>query len=514
MGGRYITQSEVELYMKYRNKGLTQEVAAKKLAISVRSGRTIEKGQHHTSRPPKRRAYKTRTSPIDEVWKNELEPMLHQKPDLQPKTLFLHLQKTCRDKTGKPLYGPSIERTLQRRVAHWKALHGPDKAVTFSQVHYPAVQGLSDFTTLTAVVISIRGVPFNHIFYHFRLVYSKWSYLKVIQGGESLQALSEGLQEALYKLEGAPLYHRTDSLSAAFKNGSKDAQDDLTTGYKALCQHYNMTPTRNNRGKANENGSVESSHGHIKHRMTQELLLRGSTDFDSIAAYEAWVQRIVDDNNARLSHRFREEKALLQSLPRHKTVDYEVRSVKITHQSMMTIRGMRYSLPSRLSGYTLTVHIYQQRLEVYLGSHYILQLTRCYEKQHGSRYVIDYRHVIGSLIKKPGAFRQCCYRDELLPSETYRTIWQHIDTTETHAVAPKLMLRLLKLAADHRCEVALGEHVMELIREKRTLKIELIESLFNQTNPALPDTPCKQHALSDYDHCLLSDTLGGDHATV
>lgn len=514
MGGRYITQSEVELYMKYRNKGLTQEVAAKKLAISVRSGRTIETGQHHTSRSLKKRAYKTRTSPIDEVWDNVLEPMLNKKPNLQPKTLFLYLHRTYRDDAGKPLYDLSIERTLQRRVANWKALHGPDKDVTFSQVHYPAAQGLSDFTTLTSVTITIRGVLFKHIFYHFRLVYSKWSYLKVIQGGESLQALSEGLQEALFKLEGAPFSHRTDSLSAAFKNKSKGAMDDLTIKYNALCQHYNMIPTRNNRGKANENGSVESSHGHIKHRITQELLLRGSTDFDSVAAYEAWIQRIVDDNNARLSRRFSEEKALLQPLPRYKTAEYEVRSVKITHQSMMTIRGMRYSLPSRLSGYTLTVHIYQRRLEIYLGSHCVLELPRRYEKQHGSRYVIDYRHVIGSLIKKPGAFRQCCYRDELLPSETYRRIWQYIDTTETHTVAPKLMLRLLKLSADHGCEVALGEHVMALIREKRAIKIELIESLFNQSNPALPDTPCQQHALSDYDHCLLSNTLGGDHATV
>ena len=515
MGGRYINKSQADLYMTYRTEnGLIQEVAAAKANISVRSGRKIEQGTHHTNRPKSPRSYKTRKSPVDAVWLDELEPMLRDNPKLQPKTLFIYLQRTYRDTEGNPIYGSSVERTLQRRVRKWLALHGSHQEVMFPQIHWPGEQGLSDFTHFLQATITIQGEPFKHMFYHFRLVYSKWDYLKVIQSGESMQALSEGLQEALLALGGAPKEHRTDSLSAAFKNLSLDARKDLTLKYEALCAYYNMIPTRNNKGCKHENGSVESSHGHLKNRLSQELILRNSYDFESVSEYEQWIQTVVDQSNQRTCINFKEEQEALQPLPLYKTADYELKSTKVPSSSIITIKRMRYSLPSRLSGHVLTLHIYQQQIEVYLGSTYLLAFDRKYYKQHGSYHVIDYRHVIHSLIKKPGAFRWCQYRDELLPNDTYRQIWKHIEASETQRTASKLMLRLLKLAADYVCEEALSAYVMGLIKQDKPLLIEAIESRFNASNPPLPEITCQQHSLADYDQIIRPTSLGGQHAAL
>lgn len=517
MPGKHITKQQVKLYMKNKeNNQSTQEANAAKASISTRSARTIDHGKHYTQCPKKQRSYKTRKSPIDEVWRTELLPMLEDNPRLQPGTLFIHLERTYKDAEDNPIYSRSCLRTLQRNVAHWQAMHGPAKDVIIPQKHLPGQQGLSDFTHMNRMDIFIGDKPFKHMLYHFRLVYSKWSYIKVIEGGESFQALSEGLQEALLHLGGSPQEHRTDSLAAAYKNRHGESKDDLTERYQALCTFYNMEPTRNNKGVSHENGSVESAHGHLKNRVRQELLLRGNTHFDSLAGYEQWLNDIVLLSNKRNSKNVLAEKQALQPLPPHKTMDYELISVKISNLSVMVIRNMTYSVPSRLAGHTLTVHLYQRRIEGYLGSSQVLALQRIYQYEQATRYVIDYRHIIHALIKKPRAFRFCKYRDELLPNECYRLIWQYFDATESRDSAPKIMLRLLKLATDYHCEYELGERIRALIDKKMPIDIQVIEQEFNTSNPCLPKVCCKQHELTQYDQCIptIHLAIGDTHATV
>jgi transcriptional regulator with XRE-family HTH domain len=521
MARRHITKQQVKLYMNYREeRGLTQEAAAAKAGLSVRTARTIEHGKHRLQRGPKPRHYKTRTSSLDKVWESELIPLLEKDPELQAKTLFLYLERTHQNELGEPIYPETLLRTLQRRVSIWKALHGKEKEVMFPQEHLPGQQGLSDFTHFNEVEIRIAGEVFKHMFYHFRLVYSKWSYLKVIQSGESFQALSEGLQEALFHLGGAPFDHRTDSLSAAFKNLSAEAKLDLTRQYEWLCEYYSMKPTRNNKGKKHENGSVESSHGHLKNRIAQELILRGSNEFKSVADYEEWIHKMVQAANQRNSRQFELEKQNLQPLPIRKSMDYEIKSVKVTGLSLLLVKGMRYSVPSQLSGHTLTFHIYQHTLSGYLGSTLVFTSPRKYKEQHRSCYVIDYRHVIHALIKKPGAFRYCKYRDEIFPNESYRTIWQHIDETQPRQTSAKMMLRILKLAADYQCEETLAVYLIELIHHQQPFNIEAIENKFNTHNPPLPLIECKQHVLTQYDQFIqepsthLTQITGETHATL
>ena len=252
MSGKHITKQQVHLYMKKRNEGLAQITSAAKAAISERSGRRIEIGQLQ----PKKNARKgsSRKNPLDGVWELELIPRLEAEPQLTPMTLLELLQKNHPEE-----YSDKVLRTLQRRVKNWKALYGSEKEVMFLQEHPVGRQGLSDFTTLKNIEITINGKPFVHLLYHFRLAFSSWSYMKVICGGESYTALTSGLQEALWRLGGSPFEHRTDHLSAAFKNYGKqkmvDARKDLTQRYETFCLHYNMKPTHNNLGEAHENGA-------------------------------------------------------------------------------------------------------------------------------------------------------------------------------------------------------------------------------------------------------------------
>jgi len=243
------------------------------------------------------------------------------------------------------------------------------------------------------------------------------------------------------------------------------------------------------------------------------LILRGSNHFPSIEAYEEWLHTVVKASNQRNSRDFETERLALQPLPKYKTADYEVKSVYVSNLSLVRIKGLQYSVPSRLSGHTITLHIYQSKIKVYLGSTFVYSFQRQYQNSKSAPYVIDYKHMVPSLIKKPAAFRHCKYRDELFPNDEYRKIWQHFEQAESKKVAPKLMLRLLKLAADYDCEADLSHHVMQLIEARQPIEIEAIESQFNLTNPVLPDSECKQHELAQYD-LIINQQKGGLHAAL
>lgn len=208
----------------------------------MRTGRRIEKGEHQPNKG-KARPWRTRQDPLAQVWESELVPLLEKNPQLRPTTLWEYLQ----DKYPNQ-YQQCHLRTLQRRVSQWKATFGPPKEVMFEQTHQPGEMGLSDFTHLKQVTITIAGKSFEHLLYHYRLAYSGWQYVQVIQGGESFVALSQGLQNAMTRSGGSPKLHRTDSLSAAYQNQNQATQLDLTQRYEELCSHYEMQPTRNNRG--------------------------------------------------------------------------------------------------------------------------------------------------------------------------------------------------------------------------------------------------------------------------
>jgi hypothetical protein len=348
----------MRLFMSFRQTE-TPTVAAAKAGFSAATAYRIEQDPRLPSQKKAPRG-RRRHDPLAAVWESEVVPLLKSAPGLRPVAIFDEIRRR------HPEIGVGIRRTLERRIRSWRALNGAERDVIFRQEHSPGQLGLSDFTEMSDHGISIAGVPLDHRLYHFRLAFSGWEHAHVVLGGESFVALAEGLQNALWALGRAPLQHRSDSLSAAFRNLDGDTRQDQTRRYEALCAHYRMLPTRNNRGLAHENGSIESPHGHLKRALEDALLLRGSRDFDTLEAYRRFVDEMVGRRNARIGKRLDLERPALQALPAHRTMDYEETIVTVTSTSGFTLKKVFYSVPSRLIGHRLRVRLYDDRLDCFL----------------------------------------------------------------------------------------------------------------------------------------------------
>jgi len=460
MSGKRITNRQENLYMNKRQQGQSQETAAAKGGISERSGRRIEKGERPSI--PKERHWRTREDPLDAIWESELVPLLEKEPRLTGLTLWEYLED---EHAGQFPY--QVLRTLQRRVKHWKATQGPDKAVIFRQSVPAGQQGLSDFSHPNTE-ITLQGEMFSHLLYQFRLAFSGWRYVQIILGGESYSALADGLQSALALAGGSPVEHRTDSLSAAFNNHAEEQK--LTLAYEALCAHYNLRGSRNNRGVSHENGAIECAHGSFKHRLDQALKLRGSADFVTIKDYQAFLNKVTERLNKRCQSRFKDEQAALQALPGERFMDYSELSLKVTRSSTLEVKRVLYTVPSRMIGENVRVHVYHDRLAFFIGQTLTSTLARIYPKAGQERArCIDYRHIIHSLSAKPQAFRFLQFRDELLPTKIYRQLWQQCDQQFDAREACKWIVGVLRIAMDHDCEERLGNELLAVVDNNQPL---------------------------------------------
>jgi transposase len=476
--------------MTSRQSGLSQEAAAAKSGISARSGRRMEKEERPAA--PKPRGWRTRNDPLSAVWESELVPLLERESDLTGLTLLEYLED---HHPGR--YDASVLRTLQRRVKQWKALEGPAQDVMFRQQAEAGLLGLSDFTHPDET-ITVGGQPFAHLLYQFRLAYSGWRSVTVVQGGESYAALAEGLQRALRQAGGSPRQHRTDSLSAAFNN----QQNRWSGTYDALCRHYRMAPTRNNPGRSHENGAVECANGSFKRRLSQALKLRGSRHFTTAADYQGFVDTVVERLNRRVNNRFRDEQPLLQSLPHHGFAAHSDVVVKVTRCSTIEVRRVVYTVPSQLIGERLRIHLHHDHLKCYLGQALALTLPRVYPPPGAQRARrVDYRHVIHALAAKPQAFRRAQLRDDLLPSETYRQLWQHADAWFTDKEACKWMVTVLRLAYDYDCEGLLGQELLQSALAGHLPSHQQLQARFLPRHRCRHSAP-EQHSLSGYDQLL------------
>ena len=474
--------------MKSRHSGHNQETSAAKAGISTRTGRRIESSERGEK---KQRHWRTRQDPLKTVWETELVPLLAKEPALTGTTLWEYLEDHYPDQ-----YPESLLRTLQRRVKHWRATQGPEKAVMFRQSVPAGLQGLSDFTH-PRTPITIAGEPFDHLLYQFRLAYSGWRDVHIIRGGESYSALADGLQKALHRLGGVPQEHRTDSLSAAYVNTAQEQA--LTQAYAALCQHYGMRSTVNNPRISHENGAIETAHGSLKHRIEQAIKVRGSTDFMNLRAYRTFLDQIVDKLNRRYPHRLAEEQAHLQPLPRYRFMAFSELTVKVTTSSTITVKRGLYSVPSRLIGETLRVHLYHDRLECFVGQTPVITLPRVYPSTSAGRARrIDYRHVIHALAAKPQAFRFSQLRDDLLPTPQYQHLWQRAQQQFEPQQACKWMVSVLRLAYDYDCESQLAA---ELLPQVPLPELNVLQKRFLPHRPP-PNTPSRQHTIDAYDQLL------------
>ena len=476
----------------------TIEVAAAKAGFGRATGyRLAADPEPFREKKPRGRR---RPDPLADIFEKDVVPILETSPAIRPVGVFEELMRR------HPELDPGVRRTLERRIRTWRAQYGAEKDVIFRQKHEPGRQGLSDFTRMGSLGVTVAGQPLDHMLYHFRLAWSGFTHAHVVLGGESFTALAEGLQDALWHLGGAPLDHRTDSLSAAFCNLSKDAVEDITGRYRGLCEHYGMEATRNNRGVAHENGSIEGPHGHLKRRIADALALRGSSDFETLDAYRLFVADVVGRANAHRSKVIEAERAVLRDLPVERTVDYEQISVNIGQSSGFVLRRVFYTVPSRLIGHRLGARVWDDRIDLFLSGAHLLTLPRARVGASGpGAHVVNYRHVIHSLKKKPMALLNLVYRDELFPREPYRRCFEKALERLGEREACRLAVGLLTLAHEDTCEAELAAEIDRALKTGRLPDPDKLKARFAPQRGSMPAIKVARAPLLGYGALLQGD---------
>ena len=379
----------------------------------------------------------------------------------------------------------------------------------FLQQHRPGVLGISDFTVLKCQPITIAGVVLEHRLFHFRLPYSGWGHVEVIHGGESFVALSEAWQNALTLCGGVPAEHRTDSLSACYRNRDGSYASDFTSRYRELCSHLGVTATRNNRGVAHENGAIEGPNRHWKRRLEQQLIKRGSSDFATEAEYRQLVGQVNATLNQRPSvqQKLTIERLHLLPVPVVRFADYEPLVVRVRSTSTIEVRSVTYSVPSRLISHQLTVHLRHDRLDLFLRSQFVETLPRLHRRagEIGPLRRIDFRHVIESLRRKPRALLRAQLQSEILPGEVWQQLWRQLLAALHPDEAAKVMVDALHVAAKQGDMVGMERYLRRQLRSGE-LNLDGLRSHYGLRPPrglaAMPQLDIPEHTLSSYDELL------------
>ena len=313
--------------------------------------------------------------------------------------------------------------------------------------------------------VTIQGQPFPHLLYHFVLAYSNWE-ATTLCFSESFESLSLGLQNALWELGALPEEHRTDRLSAAVNNLKRE---EFTERYQGLLRHFGMRSSRTQAGKAHENGDVEQAHHRLKRAIEQELLLRCSRDFSSREEYEGFVAVIVDRRNAVRQKRLGEELAAMRPLPARRLDDFTRQWVRVSPSSTIRVRHNTYSVDSRLIGERVQVRVWADQVEVYYGGQPQARMPRL---RGEGKHRIDYRHVIHSLVRKPGAFTRYRWREDLFPGILFRVAYDEL-RQDCPATADRQYLKILELAAQEG-EQRVREALQGLIERGQRIRFEAL----------------------------------------
>jgi hypothetical protein len=485
------SDAEVVLMKRERAKGRTQEQAAARVGMGIR---TLRKYEHLNKLPSQLKAprdYRTRPNPFEEDWL-WVTAEIKRDPALQATTLFglLGEQHPGRYQTGQL-------RTLQRQIAVWKAQHGPEKEVFFPQVHEPGRVAQSDFTHMSDLDVTLGGVLFQHLVFHLVLTYSNVEAVCICLS-ESFESLAEGLEACLWQIGGVPREHRTDHLSAAIRPLDQKGREQATARYQALLAHYGLEASVNNAGEAHENGDVEQAHHRFKVAVDQALRVRASRDFPDRAAYVRFLQDLVRKRNLTRETRFAEERQVLRPLPTMPLGLCREFRVAVSRFSTIQVLANTYSVPSRLIGTSLTVRVHAETIEAYQGTAHLLSVPRLLGK---AQHRIDYHHVVWSLVRKPGAFANYRYHDDLYPTLTFRRAYDALRESVGGA-ADRHYVRLLHLAAstsEGEVETALGL----LLEQRHTPLYDTVRDLVHvPSTSAIPTITEPILDLSVYDRLL------------
>ena len=485
-----VTDAQVRRLRERRMDGKTLAVAAAAAGMCERTARRWQGGPvPSTTKAP--RTWRTRPDPFAEVWPTEVVPRLA--ADTEARLEALTLFEWLRDRHAGRFHAGQL-RTFQRRVRDWRAQHGPDREAYFEQTATPGREGALDFTDAGELGVTIQGDAFPHLLFEWVLSFSGWTHV-ALAVSETFEALVAGLQGAVWSLGAMPAVIRHDNLSAATHELRRSGGRQLTARFRGVLDHYGLRSSRITPGEAHENGVVEQAHFRAKSAIAQALLLRGHADFVDESSYEAFVREVIErKRNAPAARRLAEERPYLRALPAAPVPEYTMFTCVVRRWSTIRVGKRAYSVPSRLIGHTVEARQYPRTVEVrYRG-----QLLETMPRLRGeAEHRIDYRHIIGSLVRKPGAFARYRYREELFPSLTFRRAYDALARSHGER-ADVEYVRVLHLAA------TTGERAVEAALRMRLDAHEAfdyarIQAAVTPTMPAVPAVHIPPPDLAVYD---------------
>ena len=490
-----VTDAQVRLLRRKIMEKKKQLAAAAAAGMSVRSARKWQRGAL-PSGTKKPRTWRTRIDPFTDVWESEIVPLLESDAEgsLQATTIIDVLEQ--RD-PGR--FGIGQLRSLQRRVRDWRALKGPAKEVYFEQRHVAGREGAFDFTHATDLRVTIAGRLLRHLLFQFVLSFSGWRWV-TLAFGETFEALVAGIQESLWKLGGVPEVARSDNLSAATHELKESQGRALNNRFRAVLDHYGMISTRIRPGESHENGVAEQANHRTKTAIEQALIVRGSRDFPSQDAYVVFVHDVIERSfNARVKDKLALERAALRPLPSSRIPSYTTFTPVVRRWSTIRIGGRTYSVPSRLIGHTVQVRCHPDVVEVF----YKDQLVETMPRLHGPiEQHIDYRHVIWSLVRKPGAFARYRYREELFPSMTFRRAYDALRASRGDR-ADVEYVRILHLAASAMESLVESALTTLLETTPKAIDYATVRAIATPETPRVPDIKIGAPDLRVYDGLLV-----------
>jgi hypothetical protein len=493
-----VTDGQVRRLRQKRMEGKTQAAAAAAAGMSVRTSRTWERGPLPSERK-RPRTWRTRPDPFAEVWVREIEPLLVRDAEGVLESTFL-FERLGEHYPGR--FPAGQVRTLQRRVREWRALHGPAREVYFPQVHPLGREAQIDFTHAGELGITIAGESLDHLLFELVLSASGWRFAQVAFG-ETFEALVAGLQGGLWTLGGVPEVVRSDNLSAATHELRHSGGRVLTERFAAVLAHYGLRSTRIHPGASHENGVVEQAHERLKSVLAQALVVRGSRDFPTLAAYQAFVDEVVARLNQRRAERIAEERRHLRPLPPAPVPSYSTFRTTVRRWSTIRVGSRTYSVPSRLIGHEVEVRLHADVVEVLFAGRCVETMPRL----RGDReHRIDYRHVIWSLVRKPGAFARYRYREELFPSETFRRAYDALRAGRGER-ADVEYVRVLHLAAS-TLEATVERALAELLASGEAFDYAAVRERAAPVRPEIPALPAPRDPDLGVYNGLLTTGMG------
>jgi hypothetical protein len=483
-----ITDRQVGHLRALLRVGKSLKVAAMRAGMDEKTARKYrESAKLPSEREDWPRIWRTREDPFAAVW-DEVRELVELSPGLHAKTVLAWLQRKY---PGR--FPDGQLRTLQRRLRQWRATSGPAKEVFFAQTHHPGRLAASDFTHMGSLGVTLGGQPFDHLVYHFVLTYSNWETASVCFS-ESFESLSEGLQQALWELDGVPQRHRSDRMSAAVNNLSD--RKEFTRRYQALMDHYGLTMEKINPREAHENGDAEQSHNRFKQAVDQALQLRGGRDFADRTAYDRFLREVLGQRNSSRGEHLAQERAVLRPLPAGRLESYKRARVRVGPGSIIHVDRNVYSVHSRLVGERVDVRIYAEHLEVYFAGRCVERIPRLRGRR---KHFINYRHVIDWLVRKPGAFEDYRYREDLFPSSRFRMAYDAVREAMPGRAAREY-LKILELAAREN-ESLVDDALRTLLDTDQQVTAQAVVDLMESRAPARPVTEVRVDAidLSSFD---------------